>query len=99
LTRLRRENISLRDQLQRSLRELKAYQVKYPSFVKSKEGLENEESSPVWPYNPDIMTPLLAAYDARIQELETIADQQSKRLDDFRNKVTRYNETDYILRR
>jgi hypothetical protein len=62
LSRNRRENASLKDQLQRSLRELKAYQIKYPSAYALSEG---EEDLPPWATSPEIMTPLLQAYDSR----------------------------------
>ena len=62
LSRIRRENSSLKDQLQRSLRELKAYQIKYPSAYTSS---DNEADLPPWTTSPEIMTPLLQAYDSR----------------------------------
>jgi hypothetical protein len=64
LARVRRENSSLRDQLQRTLRELKAYQVKYPlEYIPDAENVENLAP---WTTSSEIMTPLLEAYDARM---------------------------------
>ena len=62
LSRIRRENSSLKDQLQRSLRELKAYQIKYPSAYAPS---DNDGDLPPWTTSPEIMTPLLQAYDSR----------------------------------
>lgn len=62
MARVRRENASLRDQLQRTLKELRSFQVKYPS-----EHLQNEGDSddlPPWVTSSDVMTPLLRSYDA-----------------------------------
>jgi myosin protein heavy chain len=84
LSRLRRENVSLRDQVQRALKELKAYQTKYPSpYAISDE----DDNSPPWASSPEVMTPLFIAYDSRIKELEDIISKQSVELDVFREKV------------
>jgi myosin protein heavy chain len=84
LSRVRRENASIKDQLQRSLRELKAYQIKYPSAY-APSGEDGE--LPSWATSPEIMTPLLQAYDSRIKELEDIVGQKSTELEIFREKV------------
>ena len=61
-TSLRQEVKSLRDQLQRSLLELKAYQTKYPSaYIHD---IKLDESLPPWITSSEIMTPLLVAYDS-----------------------------------
>ena len=78
-TRLRRENGILKDQLQRSLKELKAYQVKYPNAYVSVSHSEGDELPP-WSSSPDIMAPLFEAYDTRIKELESIVNHQSEQL-------------------
>ena len=62
LSRVRRENASIKDQLQRSLRELKVYQIKYPSAYAPS---EVDEDLPPWTTRPEVMTPLLEAYDSR----------------------------------
>jgi myosin protein heavy chain len=87
LGRLRRENASLKDQIQRTFRELKAYQVKYPSYDIPQQVLDNDENLPPWSTTPELMTPLLEAYDLKIRELEHVANQQSIQLDVFREKV------------
>jgi hypothetical protein len=62
VSRMQGENKSLKDHLQRSLRELKAYQMRYPSPFSSQEVKEDE---PHWSASPEIMTPLFDAYDTR----------------------------------
>ena len=84
LSRLRRENVSLRDQVQRALKELKAYQTKYPSPYAIS---DDDDNSPPWASSPEVMTPLFIAYDSRIKELEDIITKQSVELDVFREKV------------
>jgi len=78
-TRLRRENGILKDQLQRSLKELKAYQQKYPSAYVNIQHKEGDELPP-WASSPDIMAPLFEAYDTRVKELESIVHHQSEQL-------------------
>ena len=61
LSRLRTENKTLRDQLNRSLKELKAYQVKYPSpYVPTPQ--EDDEGN-LWTISPEAVNPLMEAYD------------------------------------
>lgn len=82
-TRLRRENGILKDQLQRSLKELKAYQEKYPSaYVSTSTGDDAGGSGelPPWTSSPDIMAPLFEAYDTRVKELESIVHYKSEQL-------------------
>ncbi len=62
LARLRHDNETLRSQLTRSLKELKAYQIKYPSPYVYRP--EDEDELAAWGDIPEIMTPLLEAYDA-----------------------------------
>jgi hypothetical protein len=78
-TRLRRENGILKDQLQRSLKELKAYQEKYPSAYVTTPSGEGGELPP-WTSSPDIMAPLFEAYDTRVRELESIVHYKSEQL-------------------
>ena len=83
LSRLRRENMSLRDSLQRSLCELKAYMTKFPTAyvaVNYDEGEQNISS-------PEVMTPLFEAYDARVKELEVIVGQQAEQLSAYQQKI------------
>lgn len=87
MSRLRRENGALRDQIQRTFRELKAYQVKYPSYDIPQQLQENDDNLTPWVTAPELMTPLLEAYDLKIRELEHVANQQSIQLDVFREKV------------
>lgn len=83
--KLRRENASLRDQLQRALRELKAYQVQYPSVHMGH--LSDYHDLPPWATAPEVMTPLLEAYDAKIGELQALVTQQATQLESFQEKV------------
>ena len=62
LSKLRTENVSLRDQLQRTLRELKVYQVKYPSAYVTLDAAD--ENLPPWAISPELSTPLFSAYDS-----------------------------------
>lgn len=78
-TRLRRENGILKDQLQRALKELKAYQAKYPSAYISVPQSDGDELPP-WASSPDIMSPLFEVYDSREKELKNIVSHQSEQL-------------------
>ncbi len=62
---MRNENKTLRDQIQRALKELKAFQIKYPSPFTSKDEPVDTENFPPWTAAPDIMQPLFEAYDTR----------------------------------
>eukprot|EP01039_Chlorochromonas_danica_P007806 gene7806-8617_t len=86
LTKLRTENKALRDQLQRAMRELHYYQVKYPSPYQP-EKKDHEEDASVWSAKPEAVTPLLDAYDSHILELEDTIKQQAMKLDSFRAQV------------
>jgi hypothetical protein len=66
LSRLRRENGSVKDSLTRALRELKAYQLKYPSAIISVQFNEGDGAElPAWSTAPEIISPLFEAYDSR----------------------------------
>lgn len=81
LGRLRRENSTLKDQLQRSLKELKAYQAKYPSaYINVGPSEGDYDQLPSWASSPDIMKPLFEAYDTRIRELESVIHIQTEQL-------------------
>ena len=66
LDQLKRENFHLKDQLNRSLKELKSYQIKYPSAYISLEEDEDAEF-PQWSVSPESMGPLINAYDTSKQ--------------------------------
>ena len=83
MARLRHENKTLRDQLGRALKELKAYQIKYPSpYVPT---VQDEEELNAWAAAPTIMSPLFDAYDSRILELEDTIKQQNFKLESFKD--------------
>lgn len=86
LVRLRRENVALKDHLQRSLKELKFYQHRYPSAYSPGNRGEDEELPP-WKTSPELMTPLLEAYDTRIAELESVVNRQNEDMVRFQEKV------------
>jgi len=67
VNKLRSENIALRDQLQRSLKELKLFQAKYPSPYASQIGLsgQDEDDAPKLSASPEITSALFEAYDTR----------------------------------
>lgn len=86
LVRLRRENVALKDQLQRALKELKFYQHRYPSaYAPGNRG--DDEELPPWKTSPELMTPLLEAYDTRIAELENLTNRQNEDMQSFQEKM------------
>ena len=86
MLRLRRENEGIKDALSRALKELKAFQIKFPtaysSIVQEAESLD--EPLPLF---SDAMLPLLRIYDNRIKELEDIAVQQVSNLEGMQTQV------------
>lgn len=62
--RIRRENMALQDHLQRALKELKAFQVKFPSAY-SVLDIKEQENLPPWTTSVEIVSPLFDAYDIR----------------------------------
>ncbi len=72
LERLRSKVKFLENQLQRTLKELKVWQVKYPTVAAnwSLEDVDSQPELPPWVGSKEMMTPLLTAYDSRIAELE-----------------------------
>lgn len=65
MAKLKRENDLLKNQLQRSLKELKAYQLKYPSPQLIDNDNDDDEGLSPWVTMPESMSPLLEAYDSR----------------------------------
>jgi len=65
--KLRSENIALRDQLHRSLKELKLFQTKYPSPFSSQLETDRDEAPPQLSTSPEITSALFDAYDTRKQ--------------------------------
>lgn len=80
IARLKAENATLQAQLQRAMKELKAYQLQYPSAVLPDESTADEGILPPWVLSPEAMNPLLQAYDTRIRELTHTVDQQKQEL-------------------
>ena len=65
LVRLRKENNTLKDALVRSNRELKTFQLKYPSqFSAAQASHDDSFLLPQWSAAPDVLIPLFEAYDS-----------------------------------
>ncbi len=62
----------LEHQLQRTAKELKIWQVRYPKGAANwpLEDVDSQPELPPWMASEEMMTPLLTAYDSRIAELE-----------------------------
>ncbi|GAB5031413.1 Hypothetical protein NocV09_00502810 [Nannochloropsis oceanica] len=78
---LRAENSFLEDQLQRCIKELKAYQLKTNNGAHMRSQAERMPDLPIWNTSAAAMTPLMAAYDARIKELEELNQLQAGKLE------------------
>ncbi len=66
ISKVRHENASLKDQLQRALRELRVYQVKYPSpYIAEAAADPDDPEGALWTMTPNVVNPLLEAYDVR----------------------------------
>lgn len=78
---LRAENGFLEDQLQRCIKELKAYQLKTNNRAHVRSQAERMPDLPAWNTSAAAMTPLAAAYDARIKELEELNQLQAGKLE------------------
>ena len=86
VVRLRRENDSFRDQLRRALVELRSYQLKYPTANVVYDDTE-VENLPPWATSPEVVSPLMQAYDERVKELENVVTSQTGQLDVFQQKL------------
>lgn len=88
LFRLRKDNESLKDVLNRALKELKAYQVRFPSaYAGIVSDAESEEFSHPMFAGSDAVIPLLHTYDCRIKELEDIAVMQVNKLETVHSQL------------
>lgn len=90
LNKLNRENALLKDQLQRTLKELKSYQLKYPLTSVDHASINSSTISdelPPWMLSPDIINPLLDSYDMRIRELEGIIINQNNQINQMYDNV------------
>lgn len=76
ISKVRKENVSLRDQLQRALKEIKIYQIKYPNQLNSSDNYNVQvDELPPWTTTSEIVTPIFEAYDTRIKEMENMVQQ------------------------
>jgi hypothetical protein len=75
LARLRKENSTLKDALVRSNRELKAFQLKYPSPFSAPSA--EDALLPQWTAAPDVLNPLFSAYDTSMLFCRSILRSQS----------------------
>ncbi|KAG5182592.1 hypothetical protein JKP88DRAFT_348798 [Tribonema minus] len=78
LARLRADAKFMEDQLQRTSKELRVYQLKYPQAAAriGRADLDAQPDVPGWVASAEVMSPLLAAYDGRIQDLEGLVESQ-----------------------
>ncbi|CAM9297957.1 unnamed protein product, partial [Chrysoparadoxa australica] len=80
LSRLRAQNKFLEEQVQRVSKELKIYQLRDPRAASRvvQSDIDAQDDLPPWVTDAGVMSPLVAAYDARIQDLEaTVKGQRS----------------------
>ncbi len=78
LERLRSKVKFLENHLQRTSKELKIWQVRYPKVAANwpLEDVDSQPELPPWMGSEEMMTPLLTAYDSRIAELELSVSRQ-----------------------
>lgn len=74
---LRRENENLKDQNQRTLKQLKSYHINFPSSSNFEDNFVDIEDMPAWTSSSEIVNPLFVAYDLRIKELEDTISKQN----------------------
>jgi hypothetical protein len=88
ISKVRKENLSLRDQLQRALKEIKHYQIKYPNQLNSSDNFNGQvDELPPWTTTPDIVTPIFEAYDTRIKEMENMVQQLESQMRNCNEKA------------
>ncbi len=63
--KLKSENNALRDQLNRALKELKSFQIKYPSPYANQQDSSRDDETPKLSASPEITSALFEAYDTR----------------------------------
>ncbi len=73
----------LENQLQRTAKELKIWQVRYPNVAANwpLADVDSQPELPPWMASEEMMTPLLTAYDSRIAELELRISRQRGEID------------------
>ena len=84
------ENKALKDQLNRCQKEMKLYQDKYPEFQSSNimaDNLELDDDLPPWISQSRLISPLLVAYENRIQNLTQRNLQQQRELNTLRSEA------------
>lgn len=84
-TKLREDNRILRNQLQRAMKELKSYQLKYPSPYST--AAIDDEGLPAWSSSPETTAPLFEAYDCRIAELEDTIKNLNVKIEQFQENM------------
>ncbi|CAM9407870.1 unnamed protein product [Phaeothamnion confervicola] len=90
LARAHTENVFLKDNVQRLSKELKALQLQYPAAAAglSRADVDGQPDLPPWVMSADVVSPLLAAYDARMQqELETLVKSQKGELESLTQRT------------
>lgn len=97
LSELQLEVDALRDQNKRLNKELRRYQIAMGSDAKKGPELP-DESLPPWAYNAIYLSPLLMAYDNRIQELESALSRSRRELEELGEKSQRLTNENLTLR-
>jgi hypothetical protein len=97
-TRLRTQNEHLAAQALRLTNELRGFQVLHPyPSLPAAAALPSSELPP-WMAEEAVMSPLLAAYDARIQELGSVTERQRLALDSFAEQCEQLVAENELLR-
>ncbi|CAN0048332.1 unnamed protein product, partial [Discosporangium mesarthrocarpum] len=106
LSRMRTDATFLEDQVRRLSEELHCYQLRYPNAGLGGGGADGEgngigganaEGLPPWVTSAEVMSPLLAAYDARIKELEGQVSSQKEELEGLNRQAEQLvNENEKI---
>ena len=85
------ENEYLKQLVSRLQSELKRCQKQHNSASDGQEASTQEshlpDELPPWTYDPNVMTPLLFAYDARIKEYEAVISRNMNNVEKLRNHV------------
>eukprot|EP00520_Triparma_pacifica_P009025 CAMPEP_0118658978 /NCGR_PEP_ID=MMETSP0785-20121206/14858_1 /TAXON_ID=91992 /ORGANISM="Bolidomonas pacifica, Strain CCMP 1866" /LENGTH=736 /DNA_ID=CAMNT_0006552035 /DNA_START=30 /DNA_END=2237 /DNA_ORIENTATION=- len=98
LAKTRKENAFLRDQTNRLTSELRSFQVQYP-YGNSSGGLPPPPIDlPPWMANENVMSPLFAAYDSRVNDLASLTEQQRMALDSFAEEIEKLVTENELLR-
>ena len=97
-TKLRKEKTFLSNQLLRLTAELRGFQIAYPyANVESSQQVSGVDL-PQWMTSEQVLSPLLSAYDSRIQELSAVTEKQRQALDEFGEQCEQLVAENELLR-